>query len=414
MSPYPKKVSAYKSDLIAHSQIASGHEPDERPRESAVSPDRLQNTVLRFAPSQGSSFCSGSGSSVSSVIIGNRNRKSVICSSISPVRRNSSHICESDTNSEEDGEGLPVHKVLRRSDSTELPHRTEYDARRAPLEQHSQKSATIDLPPFLSAYWDLTNRRKSALEGAVKAVTAAVDAAYGDEIELWSKFMVSAIEDGQVPLQPQATPERMLEIAAECVRHGMVRLATFASMLPGFGDFSVEDKKILVSEKYLIHWLVHHSRFIYKGEFYYLVGPENVHSSRYWLISVGQLEQDYVEYVISFAASLNSLGLTLVETYLILAVALFRPDTSGAANKDLLERTHTYYLDTLFFLFGERLNSVERALTFRKLDSLMRQFPVVQKLSVDYVSTLDLTQFPIRSSSVTFREVVLAARRHLR
>ncbi|XP_055355845.1 uncharacterized protein LOC129601141 [Paramacrobiotus metropolitanus] len=194
-------------------------------------------------------------------------------------------------------------------------------------------SRPFNSPSIIDKYWETVRARNTTFENTIACVTAAYETAYGDQIAKFSHLMISALRDGLVPHQPQATPLRLIRLLTANREDTIVRLVRFATLLPGFRDLSDGDQRILIAEKLLMSYLLHLSKYFYKGEHYFILpGPDNVHCSRSVMDSLG-LDQDYLHFVESSMARLNSIGLTLPETYLLLAAAIFYPGIQQTCSK---------------------------------------------------------------------------------
>ncbi|XP_055332795.1 nuclear receptor ROR-alpha-like isoform X2 [Paramacrobiotus metropolitanus] len=297
---------------------------------------------------------------------------------------------------------------IKPDDQSDLCHRTIQAVR--PYKTFS--SLVPDDRSTIADVMDIMNKKNLSapfrpvrmfLQKTAGAVLHAVEVVYGDEIKLWTEFMTEALSCGRIPVQPQTTKQRMLEIIQQTLKDSIVKTGNFISMLPGFSELDVTDQKIIIIEKYLIIWLVHHARYIRNGEMYYVVGPEKIHYCRYWLDRLFA-EPEYFRTVFSFAAAVNDIGLTLTETYLLGAIAVFRPDTTNARNKEAMAFSHAFYVDVVFYLVGKRLSGGERTTAFSKLERLIDTFPVIHKLAVNYVNAWELTNYPIKTSTgISFR-----------
>ncbi|XP_055355852.1 uncharacterized protein LOC129601147 [Paramacrobiotus metropolitanus] len=172
---------------------------------------------------------------------------------------------------------------------------------------------SLHSPSTIDKYWEVVQARNTALENIIAGVTAAYEAAYGDQIAAFSTFMISALRDGLVPHQPQATPSRWLKLLAAFLKNTADRLAVFVSLLFGFRNLSEDDQRTLLVEKRLISYLIHYASYVRKGEYYtFFPGTESLHLCKYVIESLG-MDPDYVRFSDSCYASVNSIGLTLVE-----------------------------------------------------------------------------------------------------
>ncbi|XP_055339261.1 uncharacterized protein LOC129588874 isoform X2 [Paramacrobiotus metropolitanus] len=177
-------------------------------------------------------------------------------------------------------------------------------------------------------YAHVSSSRDVMLQKAGGAVCAAYEIAYGDQIAVFSAFMTSALEAQQIPHQPQTSLERVLVRTREKRQDDKVRLAQFVAMLPGFEDISPADRDILLVEKRFITNLLHYMKYCHKGDYYYpLPGPEQIHANNYWMEIMG-LDPEFLRFIYQFSAVFNKIGLTLTESYLLLAVAFFDPGFS--------------------------------------------------------------------------------------
>ncbi|XP_055355851.1 uncharacterized protein LOC129601146 [Paramacrobiotus metropolitanus] len=292
-------------------------------------------------------------------------------------------------------------KLMRLSDPAGLA-RDSMEILGSSLPSHFVHS--LHSPFSVDKYWEVVRARNSVLEKVIAGVTAAYEAAYGDQIAALSAFMISALRDGLVPHQPQATPSRWLKLLAAFIQNTVERLATFASLLTGFHDLSHDDQRTLLVEKHLISYVMHYASYFHKGEYYYMFpGADGLHLSKYVLDSL-EIDPDYVRFVDSFYASINSIGLTLPELYLLLAAAIFYPEITKASNKTLMGYLHVLYMDALNYSIGKRLNVADRAVVCAKVQRIVARFPLIDAISVNYVQNLNVSSVPLRSRTLGFRD----------
>ncbi|XP_055339277.1 uncharacterized protein LOC129588886 [Paramacrobiotus metropolitanus] len=114
---------------------------------------------------------------------------------------------------------------------------------------------SLHCPSTTDTYWKVVEARNSALEKVIAGVTTAYEAAYGDQIAAFSMFMISALRDGLVPHQPQATPSHWIKLLAIYMQQTVQRFYMFASLLFGFDELSPDDQRTLLVEKHLISCL---------------------------------------------------------------------------------------------------------------------------------------------------------------
>ncbi|XP_055339273.1 uncharacterized protein LOC129588883 [Paramacrobiotus metropolitanus] len=278
-----------------------------------------------------------------------------------------------------------------------------------PCELHGFMGASATFRQFLpslsycSMYADLSNSRDVMLQKAGGAVCAAYEIAYGDQIAVFSAFMASALEAHQKPYQPQTSLQRYLVGMHEKRHKDKARLAQFVAMLPGFDSVSQTDRDILIAEKGFISTLLHHMRYVYKGEYYCtLPGPEQIHAGNYWMDLMG-VDPEFRRFCLRFSAVFNGIGLTLTETYLLLAAVFFDPRTTSAADKEILAHLHVFYMDALTYMIGfvRRENPAERAVVYHRLAEAAKMFPAVHQMSLDwYVTERTLPPLPAPSRTL--------------
>ncbi|XP_055349356.1 uncharacterized protein LOC129596181 [Paramacrobiotus metropolitanus] len=239
---------------------------------------------------------------------------------------------------------------------------------------------------FFEQYEDLTNTRDVLLQKAGGAVCAAYEIAYGDQIAVYSSFMASALEAGQIPYQPQATPQRATLRAKEAGDDSRRRLTEFVHMLPGFEEISAEDRDILLWDKSLIGTWIHHMKYFCKGDWYYIFpGPEQIHANNYCFEQLG-VALEFVQLGHKFCAVFNGIGLTLTESYLLLAAAFFDPDTTTASNKQLLGDLHMLYMDALTYMIGHGRNAAERIAVYKKLEEAHSTPTTLRRMGRQFLS----------------------------
>ncbi|XP_055339264.1 uncharacterized protein LOC129588875 [Paramacrobiotus metropolitanus] len=233
------------------------------------------------------------------------------------------------------------------------------------------------VPPnsYFSMYADVSDSRDVMLQKAGGAVCAAYEIAYGDQIAVYSAFMASALAAQQIPYQPQTSLKRFLVGMHKKRQNDKTRLAQFVAMLPGFEDISPADRNILLAEKSFVTNLLNYIKYCHKGDYYYpLPGPEQIHASNYWMEIMG-LDPEYIRFCYKFSSMFNRIGLTLTESYLLLAAAFFDPDTTTASDKALLKHLNAFYLDALMYMIGYRCRHPwERAAVYHKFEEAVKMF----------------------------------------
>ncbi|XP_055344364.1 uncharacterized protein LOC129592371 [Paramacrobiotus metropolitanus] len=294
-------------------------------------------------------------------------------------------------------------QLVRFSDSSDF-RRDSAEILQSTLPSHFVHSLLC--PSTIDKYFEIVRARNSALEKVIAGVTEAYETAYGDQIVAFSTFMITALRDGLVPQEPQTTPSHWLRVITAVMERTAERLATFGSLLVGFHDLSFDDQRTLLMEKYLISYLVHYANYFHKGEYYIWIstGRGGLHVSRYVLESVLKVDGDYLRFLGSGYTAINSIGLTLVELYLLLAAAIFYPETTKASNKTLLGHTHALYMDALYYAIEKRLNIADCAVVYAKVRNIVSQFPLIDTVSVNYVQNLNVSTVPLRSRSLGFKD----------
>ncbi|OQV20670.1 hypothetical protein BV898_05254 [Hypsibius exemplaris] len=177
------------------------------------------------------------------------------------------------------------------------------------------------LPGFFTDYWHVLQRNGSFIKDTIRTVASAVRIVYGDQLIQWNSFMYDVLTRGNVPHQPQTTLEQMSEAVrnsfTECVR----KSTRFHLMLPGFSDLDGADQKILLTEKLTETWLIVTAPYMRDGETY--LAEDGLHFCQYWMRQIA--DPLYLVTTVAWAEELNSLGLTLLESFLLLAVATYQP-----------------------------------------------------------------------------------------
>ncbi|XP_055344349.1 uncharacterized protein LOC129592361 [Paramacrobiotus metropolitanus] len=296
-------------------------------------------------------------------------------------------------------------QLVRFSDSSGV-RRDSRDILQSTLPSHFVHS--LHCPSTIDKYWETVTARNSALEKVIVGVTEAYETAYGDEIVAFSTLMIAALRDGLVPHEPQATPSHWIKLLSAFTKRTAERLATFASLLAGFHDLSFDDQRTLLTEKHLISYLIHYANYFHKGEYYILIpaGASGLHLSKYVVESLLEVDGDYLRFVGSRFASINSSDLTLVELYLLLAAAIFYPENTKASNKTLMGHTHALYMDALYYAIEKRLNIADSAVVYAKVQKIVSHFPLIDTISVNYLQNLNYNTVPLRSRSLGFKDSV--------
>ncbi|XP_055339324.1 uncharacterized protein LOC129588928 [Paramacrobiotus metropolitanus] len=253
----------------------------------------------------------------------------------------------------------------------------------------------LPMDTYSGLYAEVSNTRVILLQKAGSAACAAYEIAYGDQIAVFSAFMTSTLGTHQIPYQPQTSLQRALMRMHQKRRDDSARLAQFAAMLPGFEDVSPTDRAILMAEKTFVSTLLHHMKYFYKGEFYCpLPGPEQIHASSYWMTSMG-VDPELVRFCCEFSHVYNGIGLTLAESYLLLAAAFFDPCTTTASDKPLLGHLYSFYKDTLMYMIGyRRRDPVECAAVYHKLDEAGKMLQMAYQLALEWYTNVEQTLPP--------------------
>ncbi|XP_055339392.1 uncharacterized protein LOC129588979 [Paramacrobiotus metropolitanus] len=241
-----------------------------------------------------------------------------------------------------------------------------------------------------SEYAHVSSSRDGMLQKAGGAVCAAYEIAYGDQIAVYSAFMTSALKAQQIPYQPQTSLQQALLRMLEKRQDDKARLAQFVAMLPGFERINPADRSILLAEKTFISTLLHHMRFFYKGEYYCMLpGLEQIHSSSYWMDIMG-VDPEFCRFCNKFSAVFSAIGLTLTESYLLLAVAFFDPNTTTASDKQALGQLHAFYADALTYMIGYRCrNPAERSAVYHNLNEATKMFPTAHQIALAWYQNVD-------------------------
>ncbi|XP_055347268.1 uncharacterized protein LOC129594560 [Paramacrobiotus metropolitanus] len=263
------------------------------------------------------------------------------------------------------------------------------------------------LPPIVIRFWDLAREHSISFQQAAGNVCAACDAAYGDQIAVYDSFMKAALCEGLIPHQPQTTLARAAQACQRAVVDNAKRIGHFASSIPVFRDFPNEDQRILLMEKFFVCSMIHASKYFYKGDRYYCMpGEDSVQNCKYWIEVLGW-DPDFMHFNDCFFAAVNDIGLTHTERYLLLTVALFSPDVTHVSSitKRTMECSYAYFLSVLYYLLGHRLSVDERETVYKKLEKVIRQFPIIDNLSVKYLSSVNTSAAPLRPRSLlSFKE----------
>ncbi|XP_055350171.1 uncharacterized protein LOC129596822 [Paramacrobiotus metropolitanus] len=263
--------------------------------------------------------------------------------------------------------------------------------------------------PYAGRYWYLSRERSEMLQTAALNITAAYQEAYGDLLHSFDVLQASAAQ-GFLPHQPQATPAQAVWAAKRTLEDRMFRLCRFTAMLPSFQNLGNEDRRTLLAEKYLISIMITNARYYYRSGYYiYLTGSDPADCIHYCrdVREQLQLDPDFVQFIDKFNVMFNDLGLTVTETYMLLTVALFAAGyVTEIVDKPTMRYLHAIYLDALFYLVGHRLNPAERLPVYAKVETLMTMFPLVDRITANYLSHVKIPSIPMRPESVVFRDCV--------
>ncbi|OWA50450.1 hypothetical protein BV898_14965 [Hypsibius exemplaris] len=235
------------------------------------------------------------------------------------------------------------------------------------------------------------------------AVEHAVDVVFSQQIAQWTHFMNRAANHGQAPHQPETSLGTMLAALHYHNRDSVARSRKFASMLPGMGELEGSVKRsLIVGWKWLAFWMLHHSPFLTRGEFYVTIGPQQFWYCRYWQDKIS--EPHLNAFIYKFCGELNDIGLNQTETYLLLAVVMFEPSAEiGSPNNEcrLLQLLHRHYTDVLFDVLKQRCpDRVSLNATCRKLERFFCGLKQVHRLYYRYIRAIDINRevLPLRAS----------------
>jgi hypothetical protein len=94
------------------------------------------------------------------------------------------------------------------------------------------------------------------------------------------------------------------------------------------GSFLVKKivKGFFLSPTLTVPLQIVHAPYFKNDEVYYLIEPDKIHCSYYWVKQL--FEDDFVAIVFGLWRELNSVGLTRVESFLLIAVAVFNEGQS--------------------------------------------------------------------------------------
>ncbi|XP_055341755.1 ecdysone-induced protein 78C-like isoform X2 [Paramacrobiotus metropolitanus] len=252
-------------------------------------------------------------------------------------------------------------------------------------------------PVFLDNYLAITEQRNANLRQTAMAVTDAVTLVYWDQIETWTAFMTNSIGAGENTNPPhELNLDGFPQLARAIYDDDQRRMIGFAKAIPGFADLSTPDQDALISEKFTLVWLFHHAPYTSAGEVFYLAGFEDFHYGRYWMDQT--LDPNFIKAILAFMDALNELQLTLTESYVLMAIGMFRPDTTRAGNTSLLGALQAHYMDVLLYLIRSRMSPALLSRTLKYLKEILKKLPCIQGIATDYVNKIDLEQLPFRPS----------------
>ncbi|GAU93687.1 hypothetical protein RvY_05585 [Ramazzottius varieornatus] len=255
---------------------------------------------------------------------------------------------------------------------------------------HVQESSSVST--IIPHYCSILKNTSHCLQETVKSVTYALTEAYREQIELWSLFMERSQHSSTAEFATDSA-ETILGALRIDVVDDVRRLQNFSQLLPGFSQLSTAEQHRRISIRNLLAWFIHRSPYVKDQEVYYLAGnaDRKVHYGKYWIKKL--MEPEFAEFILGILQELKTLQLTLVQTYLLLAVCLFEPGFCYVENITFLKFLHSHYLDALLWTFGtdsERLSA---------LRDVLKKCRSIDVLQVRYVASLDVSKAPVRPSN---------------
>ncbi|OWA54758.1 putative Nuclear hormone receptor family member nhr-49 [Hypsibius exemplaris] len=268
---------------------------------------------------------------------------------------------------------------------------------------------------FMNHYMAVLEDNRRQMAATVQAVASAIEEVFGDQIRCWKSCMERELIFGEMLYQPQTTLEIMMETLYCHNADSVKRTQRFASMMPGTCELDVSAKKnVTAGWKWLAFWLIHHGGFLTAEESYIVIGADNLRYCRYWQQMIS--EWPLLVFIYKFCGEFKEIGLTQIETYLLLAVVMFEPGVDvrkqSPEGNSKLELIHRHYTDVLFDALKRRCtDNAQLTDTCRKLERFFSALKLVHRLHRHYFRALDMTKAPFRAMKGQRQVTVLDALR---
>ncbi|OWA54205.1 hypothetical protein BV898_18617 [Hypsibius exemplaris] len=263
------------------------------------------------------------------------------------------------------------------------------------LESISGSETPTPLTDFMSRYLFLQSANSRQKVETFNAVQNAVDLVYGRQLSQWQTCMDRALIYGLVQTQPETTLENIVEAYREHNRESVTLTYQFAGMLPGASELDPSERSQLKAWwKWMAFWIIHRAPFLMEHESYITIGSQQYHYCHYWTSRMSDTTLTAMRD--EFCANFRSIGLTQIETYILLAVIIFEPGTDAdheslRKSKDhSLHALHRHYTDLLFDVLKRRCaDRSELSRTCRNLEKFFSELKRLYGLYCMYIPVLD-------------------------
>ncbi|OQV25697.1 hypothetical protein BV898_00628 [Hypsibius exemplaris] len=220
-----------------------------------------------------------------------------------------------------------------------------------------------NLNPFIPQYMDLLDGPARRMALTVQSVQIVTTALFGHQLTAWEAVMQNALLHGEI-IDPYVTRPMLLEAIRLHNRDSADRQVQFAATIPGGIELEImKHRCVNVGWKWLAFWSIHHAAFVKDKETYITIGPQQLRWNAHWQYQIA--EPDLVDFLYKFCDKFNEIGLTQIETFLLLAIILFEPSgarrcTVDPDRKAKVEVVHRHYIDVLLDTLRHRCSDKDQ------------------------------------------------------
>ncbi|OWA50454.1 hypothetical protein BV898_14968 [Hypsibius exemplaris] len=261
--------------------------------------------------------------------------------------------------------------------------------------QSSEKIETDNLSGFLIQQAEIFEAGLQIKWRTVQSVMEAADKCFGNLILQCKATLDGTLRYGNGPCQPLSSHGSLVDAFSyrnvECAE----RIRTFASMLPGASKLDDSSKEsVVLGWKRSVFWMVRKAPNMLHGspafayeDCYINCGIRDLRCSQYWQESLSDAHIN--TFIYKFCEEFEDIGLTEMESLLLLAVVMFEPIAGGEVSNpkghQLSRLIHQHYGDILFGLLKQRCSDKTELVTIcQKLERFFCALQDVYKLHEYY------------------------------